>query len=197
MQDIHENTICYKIERIEDLFEAVAKKGEALDIQEVLKQLRAIRKSATRMENGLKLRKKIMEEHKLEEQYQKEKGDEYKPTGINTVRGSERLEKRRIKFKITVEEQGKIVYQNETFGAVVSVVERIEDMDNFGVIDGKAQTFLAGHPLTIFFAFDQLRQAFREKEIDIMTSIRQAVLSNKFSDPRVRKQIVDAMGGEE
>jgi hypothetical protein len=195
MNDIHENTICHKIHELQDALEKVIKTGE-LDLNIFTKNLEYIRKSAQKMENGLKLRKEVMQLHDIEEEYQAKKKAKDIPTGINTVQNAHKKTKEKIKFRITVEEQGKIVYQNESFGAVVSVVEKIKDIDNFGVIDGQAQTFFAGHPLTVFFAFDQLHQAYQSKNIEITAAIKEAILNNKFSDPRVKKQIIDFMNNK-
>lgn len=189
MQD--QKTICYKVsEAVKELENAVA--TNSLNVGRLAKLLHAIRQDAQTMENGLKLRKTMMTKAGIEEKYQEAKGKANTPGGINKIYNREEYTKEKAQFEFTVKDQktGEIVYQNASHGGVLATVERIEDIDKDGHIDGQAQVFQFGHTLAYWFAYDQLRQAIEARKVQIISAIKEAVLSNKLTDPKVREQIV-------
>jgi hypothetical protein len=187
-----EQTICYKVsEAIKEVEKAIA--TQAFDVGKMAKLLHAIRQDAQHMENGLKLRKSLMVEAGIEEKYQAEKKKAKTPGGINEIYNKEEYTKERKTFDFIVKESetGKVVYQNTSFAGVLSTVEEIKDIDRNGEIDGQTQVFHFGHPLAFWFAFDQLRQSIEARKVEVLSALKEAVLSNKLVDLEVRKQIVN------
>jgi hypothetical protein len=188
----YQDTICHKVDALQKSLEQSIKDA-SLDVGLFAKNLAEIRTAATRMENGLKLRKEIMTANNLEADYQVKKGKENTPPGINTVRGTRRNDKTNdLKFKVTVEENGKIVYQTTNRGLVMSVVEKIDDIDEQGVITGQAQTLMIGHELVMFYAFDQLHKHFQREAAPIMAKLMEAVKTKAFANKDIVKKIIEA-----
>jgi hypothetical protein len=186
-----QDTICYKVsEAIRELENTVA--TNSLNVGRLAKLLHGIRQDAQTMENGLKLRKSMMSEAGIEDKYQEAKGKARTPGGINKIHNKKEYTKGKTQFEFIIKDQktGETVYQNASHGGVISTVERIEDIDKDGHIDGQAQVFQFGHTLVYWFAYDQLRQAIEARKVQIISAIKEAILSNKLSDPKVRKQIV-------
>lgn len=192
-----DQTICFKINRcIDNITNAV--KGKGLDIQALSIDLHEIRTSAQHMESGLKLRKKLMIEAGIEEKYQALFASENTPTknGINTIaNASEVRPASKIRYEFTVKEDGKVVYQSPAHAGVIDIVEEIEDIDDQGIINGKTQRFIFGHPLAIWYAFDQLQQAIEARRLEILIALKKAVGGKMFSDPVQKKKILEAMNG--
>lgn len=192
----YQDTICYKVDELQESLTEAIKTGE-FDIKLFADNLSEIRSLATKMENGLKLRKEVMTAHNLEAEYQTKKGKANTPPGINTIRGTRHNDKDgEVTMKVTVEENGKIVYQTNNRGFVLSVVERIDDIDEQGVITGQAQTMMVGHELVMFYAFDQLHKHFQREGAPIMAKIVEAVKSKTFADKETRKKILEAVNSK-
>lgn len=185
-------TICGKVDKILKALELTMQTGE-LDVPGISLELNRIRRDAQRMENGLKRRKKFLLEKKLEVEYQKLKGKELTPEGINTIPDSEEHNTKNVKFELTITNGDEVLYKNKIGAGVLCGVEEIEGMDKYGHIDGRTQTFVFGRPLAYFFAFDQLRQAMEAKNMAVLADLTEAIKNNKLIDPEVRKQIVDAV----
>ena len=145
------------------------------------------------MEDGLKARKKIMVEADLEKLYKRNKKEKSKPRGINTIGNKEKRTRKKIDFEITVKEQGKLVYQNKSHAGVVCLVESIEDIDEFGAVDGQVQNFIFGHALSYWFAFDQLKRNMEARGVEITTAIQDAIMKKKFVDPEVKEAVIKSM----
>ncbi len=189
---LNENTICHKVNNSIEEIEQAIKTGK-VNLVKLARRLHSIRKDAQRMENGLKNRKKVMIKANLEKMYQESKKKRLKPEGINTISNTEKHTKKKINFEVTIKEQGKLVYKNKVHAGVVCLVEKIRDIDEFGVVDGQTQKFIFGHPLSYWFAFDQLKQGIEAKNVAVMAAIKSAILKRKFVDPEVKKQIINSM----
>jgi hypothetical protein len=163
-----------------------------LDVAHLAHRLHSIRQDAYSMEEGLKRRKKIMVETGLEKAYQNRKKVDQTPPGFNTIANKQEYTNEQVNFEVIVKEQGELVYQNKVHGGVISLVERIKDIDEFGTIDGQTQRFVFGHPLAFWFAFDQLQQNIEAKRLQIMAALKRAVEERKFVDPEVKRRIIDA-----
>lgn len=191
MSTKYEDTICYKINRCMDDMEKAMKTGN-LDGLALVKRLHHIRQQAQKMENGLKLRKKIMVREGLEDEYQSTKKKENTPTGINKIAMEEEEKTNdKLTFEVTIKREGEIVYQNTAHAGVACFVEQVEDIDEQGQITGNTQKFTFGNPMMMWFAFDQLKQAIEARGMEIMLSIQTAISQRKFVDPHVKKQLMD------
>jgi hypothetical protein len=188
-----EKTICYKITRSITALEKAIKTGK-LDVITLVRRLHTIRQQAQNMENGLKNRKKIMVREGFEEEYQLSKAKAKIPDGINTIyeTDEERLDYKAL-FEITIKQDEKIVYQTSAHAGVVCIVEKIDDINEEGQIDGQTQKLMFGQPLAFWFAFDQLKIAVEAKGLEIMQSIKQAIEDKKFVNPDVKRKIIEAI----
>lgn len=187
-----EKTICYKISTLIKVLEH-AIKTDSLNVGKMAKLLHSMRTDAQAMENGLKARKKLMVENKLEKKYKKQKKKDDIPDGINEIGNMELHAQEKLEFEFIVKriKDNKIVYQNKSHAGVISTVEKIEDINRFGEIDGRTQKFTFGQPLAYWFAFDQLRQSIEDKKVEILSALKDAISLNQFADPKIRQQIVD------
>jgi hypothetical protein len=120
-----EEIICEQInELIKGINEAV--KTRNLDVVSQVKRLHTVRHLATKMEQGLKLRKEIMIKAGLEEEYQKQKGKAGTPGGTNKIAGIEDNAVKEVQeFEITIKKGDEILYQNSAHAAVMAIVEEI------------------------------------------------------------------------
>jgi len=187
----NEETICYKISRsIEDLGKAM--KTGNLDALALVKRLHEMREQAQRMEEGLKLRKNMMIEAGLEEQYQSKKKKETTPQGVNKIAmEKEEFTEEKINIEVIIKRDGEIIYQNKAHAGVLCLVERVKDIDRYGQINGQTQKFTFGQPMMYWFAFDQLKQGIEARALEIMQSIRNAIAKNQFADPEVKRKIME------
>lgn len=159
-------TICARVDFIYgELEKDIA--GKRFDGIKVLDALKAIRKSANAMENSIKLRKEMMIEAKLEEVYKRKRGEKY-DTG---VRVNEVSFDRPQKITVIVKQKDKIIYEQEANSGVFSITERIDDINNEGVMSGKAQHFQFGNPFGMFYALDQLNQNMHSSLIKFGVSV--------------------------
>lgn len=185
------DTICYKVDKSIDLAKE-SMKTQTLDIYSLIQNLDNIRKDAMRMERAIKLRKEVMLKHNLEDEYQTLKGKRNEQTGINTVPVGTEFTKDIPEFEVIIKDKdGKIIYQNQTLSGVCSFVEKIEDIDEQGMIDGQTQQFAFGHDLAIWYAFDQLRQGIETQMVRIALALRNSIQNKSFSDPQKKKAILD------
>lgn len=189
---IAEDTICYKISRsIDELSEALAT-GD-LNIILHTRRLHEIRDSAQKMENALKLRRSVLKEHGLEEVHQALKGERAVPPGLNKIANKEEQQTTDdTTFEFTIKQKEEIIYQNTVKAGVLWVVEEITDIDADGMIDGRAQNFIFGNKIGIWYAFDQLRQAMEAKKFEIMAAFKSAIERKDFVNPHVKAQIIRA-----
>lgn len=178
-----QDTICYKInESMGQLQNAVA--TGKLDVGLLAERLDEIRKAAQKMEDGLKRRKKAMQEHGIEEPA------EPKPTGINTIANIKEHRKGQQTYQVTVKQNGELVYENTVHAGVISLVEQIDDLDEEGTVTGITQKYIFGHPLAIFYAYDQLENEMQSHEIAIMSALKEAIVNNEVQ-PKIRKQVME------
>ncbi len=190
-----EATVCYKVSKCLDLLEEGVKTME-LDAGTLAELLHGIRRDAQAMENGLKARKRLMSEVGLEKRYQSEKGvlrDKEDGQGINTIKNVDTRTKESMRWEVTIKQNGEVIYQHESGGGVMSFVESISDIDNDGHIEGVCQHYMFGHELSVFFAFDQLRQAMEGRWVQILLKIKEVLGNNKNADPTVKRKILDTV----
>lgn len=95
-----------------------------------------------------------------------------------------------IKYEFTMKENGKILYQQDVHGGVLSIVEEIEDIDDNGALTGVAQSFFFGHPLVLWFGYDQLTKSMEGKRMEIMGEFRKGIESRQFADPLVKARLI-------
>lgn len=187
-----EDTICYNISNSIDQIEDMIKTGE-IDAGLLATRLHKIRKAATKMESGLKIRKELMVKAGIEEQYQKRKNKDWIPGGINKVANTDRITKENPNFEFIVKEKGEIIYHNFAHAGAMSIVEKVEDIDETGAMNGQCQHFTFGHILAIWYGFDQLRQVMEGRGVEIMSALKSAVFKSKVVDPAVKQQLLDAI----
>jgi len=185
----NKDTICYLITlSIEDVERAIKTGG--LDAIGLAKRLHSVREKAQRMENGLKLRKEIMIKAGLEEIYKKKKELKTKPEGINKIMNEpEQQVVEKIDFEVFIKKDGELIYQSKAHAGTICIVEKIDDLDKFGNVDGRTQRFTFGPILAIWFAFDQLKQTMEAKGVEIMAAIKQAMSEKKVISPEAKKTL--------
>lgn len=161
-----------------------AVKTDNLDVTTLTKYLADIRKQAQNMENGLRDRKEIMVQHGLEKEYKEKKG---KRLEESYVREEAHIGKQ--EFEITLKQNGVEQFTRKAHAFVMSIIERVDELDELGNITGQSDNFMAGHPLAIFYGFDQLRQKFEEKNLEFASAIREAAANSRFLKPEYKKKI--------
>lgn len=185
-------TICHKVdESLHELKNSI--RTGNLNVLMISENLHKIRRDAQAMENGLKLRRKLMIEAGLEGKYQQLKGEENTPPGINKTADIENPRVYTpIKYHVTVKDHNEVIYDNAVHAGVMSFVEAIRDIDDEGVIEGQTQKFWFGHDLSMMFAIDQLRQGMEAKYIHSLTAFANSIRSGIFKkDPAYKKKILD------
>ncbi len=191
----HDETVCYYVNRMTEQLEQAMKTGD-LDVMAMQEGLESIRKGAQNMENGLTLRKKILEDHGLEEEYQKLKAETQKMPGINKIgqrnERKTRAEWQKKTYQLTVKQDGKIIYDVESYAGVICTVEEISDMDEQGTMTGTTQKFLFGHDLAIWYGFDQLQQSMQTRKVQMMTAMTAALEGKKIFTDKLRDMIKEA-----
>lgn len=184
-----DQAICEKITTAISLLEDLLVTGQ-IDVGLLAKQLHFIREDAQNMENGLRNRKKFMIHKGVEEEYRHKEAKETDRSGINTLPMEEEKRKERINLEIIVKESGAVVYQNTVHGGVFSIVEKISDIDENGYITGTTQKLTFGHPLVVWYGFDQLRQTIEGKKIEIMSALQKATEKKIFKNPAIKSAIL-------
>jgi len=183
----YEKTICYGVAKSLELLEE-AMNTNTLDAGRLAKLLHGIRSQAQVMENGLKLRKEMMIANGLEAEYQKKKGKQYTPTGINKIASSDEIRAdKEAQFRVTIEKDGEILYQNNSKGGVLCTVEKVTDIDSDGVMEGQTQKFMYGHTMAWWFAFDQLRISIEGKKFELLAALKGHL------GPAMRKKLLNAL----
>lgn len=181
---IEEKTICHKVSRCVDEVEK-AIKTSSFNAGYVGHLLHEIRQDAQRMEDGLKARKAMMVSAGIEDEYQRNKGE--KPDPKNKLITGFKETKGKLTYHFTVTERGKVVYDQDVHAGVICAVEKMSTLDKDGSMTGQTQKFTFGHPLAIWLAFDQLRQAIEARKIEIATALRNHVESGTFGRQARRK----------
>lgn len=190
------DTICYKVQKCIDETKRALATGD-IDLMTLVTNLNAIRKDAQHMEDALKIRKTIMEKHGLEKAYQEAKGKKYTKTGINKMPEVETRTHDALEYRVIVEDKnGNVIYDNKSHAGVFSIVERIEDIDEQGMVDGNSQQFTFGHDLAIWYAFDQLQHGLEKNLTRILLAIRNAIQNKTFSDPAKKKRMLELMNNK-
>lgn len=193
-----EETICFKINRALEEVE-LAINTRSFSPQKVARLLHEMRVDAQDMEDGLRLRKKIMTDAGLEQDYQTAKGKQLDPLsngGVNKVVDKDQSERRgKQTMEFIVKEDGDIVYQQIAHAGVINIVEEIEDIDEQGIINGRTQSMFFGHPMAFWFSMDQLNQALEGKRLEVQTAFKEAIRSKIFADPKLKQRMLDAIGG--
>lgn len=191
LQD-EKDTICWKINTLLKDLEQITKTGKA-DLGAMAHTLHEIRSSAQKMEGGLRHRKKIMEDAGIEDDYQKYNKVMTTPgtNGINLVSGREEMRiDKAYRLEFIAKENGKVIYHHKGAAAgVVSITERVDDIDQFGAIIGVTQKFVFGPALAKWFAFNQLEHHMEGFKVEILTAVQEAERLRK--DPVLKKRVLD------
>jgi hypothetical protein len=165
---------------------------QSMSLGEFEQWVTTIRDKAQSMENGLLRRKEFLQKQGLEEQYQDFKRNEHRygykniPDAVNEVPSDSGalMRKGHPDIEITVKEGGKILYHNKGVALTACFVERIHSIDNrVGIIQAQHQHLIAGYPMGMAYAFDQLQQKMKE----ILPAIMLKAL--EVSDPKAFKRI--------
>lgn len=191
-----EDTICHKVNQLIKGLEHAAKTGQA-PLGEWAKQLHKIRQSAQKMEDGLRHRKKIMVDANIEDDYQKYKKVMTKPgtNGINLIANTDEIRTDKSKFEFIAKQDGKVVYHhNGASAGVISIAERIDDIDEMGAIIGVTQKFIFGTPLAKWFAFNQLEHYMEDGKLEILTAAEEMMRLHK--DPVLKKRLLDKLNNK-
>lgn len=185
-----EDTICFKVNRCIDDLARLLRTNE-IDPAEFGNRLHLIRKDAQKMENAIKLRKQVMSSVAgLEDEYQIKKGGRNKLKKTNKIANADMTSDKPRTYEFTMKENGKILYQQDVHGGVLSIVEEIEDIDDNGALTGVAQSFFFGHPLVLWFGYDQLTKSMEGKRMEIMGEFRKGIESRQFADPLVKARLI-------
>jgi hypothetical protein len=91
---------------------------------------------------------------------------------INKIFNKEELLIDHPVFEVTIKQNGEIVYQHSDYAGAVSVVEKVKTITSEFEVEGVTQKFMFGHPIIIFFAFDQLKKSFESKIIGMVEYIK-------------------------
>lgn len=182
-----ENTICFKIGEAQDIVQKAVSTGN-FDALTLTNLLHEIKTAAQHMEDGLKARKKLLMEAGLEQAYQNRKAIEGRIEGINTIANTKKQTPEKVNFEVRIKENGEVVYERSSFAGVVSLVEKIEDMDKDGVITGQTQKFYFGKDLSFWFAFDQLMQGMDEHKARILLGLQIAI--RKLASPETKAELL-------
>lgn len=182
----NEKTICYKVSRcVEEVEESI--KTSSFNAGYVAHLLHEIRRDAQRMEDGLKARKEMMVKAGIEDEYQKTKGE--KPDPKNKLFDGFKKTKEKLTYHFTVTEKGQVVYDQDVHAGVICAVEKVSTLDKDGAMTGLTQKFTFGHPLAVWYAFDQLRQAIEARKVEIAVTLRRHIESGTF-DRQTRRKIL-------
>jgi hypothetical protein len=167
-----DQTICYKVTEAINILEDCIK-TRSLDAGKLGNLLHQIRLDANSMEEAIKRRKKAMIQAGIEEEYQKQKGVDKIPTGINKIANGGLIKTKDKYFDITVESGGDILYKNKVRSGVMCVAEKVNHVDKDGFITGTTQKFFFGQTLDYWYAFNQLQQAIEGKKIEILAALKE------------------------
>lgn len=189
-----ENTICHKIDTCFEDLEAIMTNKKDINLQAFVLRLHAIRDDATKMDLALEARKRIMTAASLEDDYQKNKYDpveKFKNSdGIDKIGSVDKITYDNFTYEFTIKDLDKneILFQQPAHAAVVSIVTSMEGVDKDGVIHGEAYKFSIGHPMAVWFAFDQLRQTI-EAKVTNTRMLLTALFHKGFDSPEVAKKL--------
>jgi hypothetical protein len=189
----YEKTVCYDINRLIEQVEQMEKDG-TVDTLLMMKRLHDARLKAQRMENGLHARKEAMTVAGIEDKYQVDVKKKSTPDQLNNIAGLEYEgtlpPHLRPVFEFIIKEKGKVIYHYHGAKAgVLCVAERMDEIDPEGAVTGLSQKFTFGHPLAVWFAFDQLNQAIEAKKFEIGQAIKEAVMNNPLTPDHVKKYL--------
>lgn len=186
------DTICYTISDTLDMVNKGIKTRE-IDLPLLAKMLHDIRMKAQKMENGLRERKNVMIAKGLEHSYQKAKKKKQQIEGVNEIYNVVDSSKEKLHYEFIVKKDGKVVYENKSHGGILSIVEDISDITPEGEVIGQTQKFWYGHDISVWFAYDQLRQAMEAYMPKVLQKLLAAVQSNALVKPEVKRQLLEAV----
>jgi hypothetical protein len=95
-------------------------------------------------------------------------------------------------YEFQVYQNGELVYKNKSHCGVVCTVERISDIDDIGAVDGITQKFIFGHPVAVWYAFNQLEQNMEGRKVQMMVALNELIQS-KSRIPQATKDSIKAM----
>jgi len=168
----YEQSICKKTQDgLKMIEEAVV--THSFNPQKMALLLHHIQTDATKMENALKVNKKLRLKHNIDAEYRKEMQETEVTTGTNTLdKGYTDIQVQEIpEYEIRLKQDGKVIYENNVHAFIFCSVDQIEDIDSSGIINGKVMTMAVGHDLAVWYAFDQLKQKFGAKMTELMVKM--------------------------
>lgn len=186
----YEDTICSKVSWCQQELQQ-ALKTKNLNMEKFAKMLQEIQSDAIHMETALKVNKQLREKHNIDPEYRQMINEKEKPTGVNNFEKIDEKTPDKPKFELVLkDEKGDIVYQNTLYGFIMCAVEKLEDIDKDGIIDGTVQTLAVGHDIAILYAFDQLRQKFAGKFMEIASKMQIMHDKGLFKDKLFIKKLL-------
>ena len=188
---INDKAICTKITECFNVLEH-ATKTKHLDLKRITELLHGARQDAQNMENALRWRKEAMEEAGIEEAYKAKKENRQITPGINKIANKLKETKivdKRAKYEFTVKQDGEIIYQAQTYAGVFAAVERFDDIDKNGDVTGQSQQFYVGHPLLLFYAFNQLEKGLEDYKLPMMLAFKDAMEGRDDVSPEVKQAL--------
>lgn len=187
------DTICYKVDTANKELQKGISTG-TFDIGMVIQLLVKIRQDAIQMENALKANKVLRLKHNIDPEFREMMKEKTTPPGINkigAVNVNLKGKEAKPEFRVIVKDnKGETIYDNKSFAFVFCSVERIEDIDEAGMIDGTVQTLAIGHDIAIYYAFDQLRQKIQSKMADIMIKMGNSVRHGLFANRELKRKFL-------
>ena len=123
------------------------------------------------------------------------------PADINELRGINLREKNTGKsplYELTLVDlkTKKILYRNKLFCFLLSAVERINEVDAAGMVDGQVQVLAIGSDLGLWFAFDQLKQKMAHKFSDLAVKMAATIQSGGFLNREQRRKLIKHANGK-
>lgn len=186
------DTICWKINRIQDML-AETLRTQELEIPDVVKLMNDIQIGAGKLERALKRRKRFMVDHGLEAEYKKNPKYQAPKKDIRNTFSEKEERKDKPSFEVIIKDNGKIRYQQPIIAGVICLVERIEDIDEQGMIDGQTQKLVFGDDLHAYYAFDQLYQAIRPFAARAVVKLKEFMKKSKTIEPDFKKRFLDRL----
>ncbi len=91
---------------------------------------------------------------------------------INKIFDKNELQIARPLYEVTIKKDNEIIYQHKAYAGAVSLVEKITEINKDFEVSGRSQKLMFGHPVIIFFAFDQLRNDFQKKLAQMVNFVK-------------------------
>lgn len=189
MQD-YKDTICHKVLEAQKIVRQ-AIESEYFDAAAISKLLTAIQSDANKMEQALKINKRLREKYNIDPEFRQLMQEKFTPPGINKMEKIDVKTPKKLKFELTLkDENGEVIYQNNIGAFIMCAVEKIVDIDHEGTIDGEVQTLAVGSDLGVWYAFDQLQQKFAGKFMELFVKLKNMIDTGALRDGTLREKLI-------